>query len=694
MESEDSNFTISPNDVDHASFPLQSSYLPELSPLLIVDTSKLPQDGALGQDQIMSQQTPARFDFGSLPSNETMFTDAGTFDTLPSIETAPSSTSSGRSPSLVDLLLPGTDMHATPQEYIDFRAQYPESLYQPAGIMPDPMEEDEEVEEIIREPAGMNPDHEAWVMRLPSPTASSSSSSSSGSPTFGLLLEPQFALGGPEMMTMLFDRQTCGILSVKDGPNENPWRNLIWPMAKDSPALYHAIASMTCFHASRTQPQLRIKGIEHVRSSMSDLAAKMSTMRIDAAIATTLALGFSESWDSHIKSGIDHIKGARALVKQALMQQATSMTDYTRTEMNRLKFLCNTWIYMDVIARLTSVDDDTSTDFDFVSSAFLDTDGLDAQVDPLMGCAATLFPLIGRVANLVRRVRCTQSNSPAIISQAMELKSQLERWIPPPFFEDPEDPTSDSTHSLQTAEAYRWATLLYLHQAVPEIPSLSSAELAKKVMVFLATVPLHSRAVIVQIFPLTAAGCEARDPEDREWVRERWTWMARRMLIGVIDRSAEVTYEVWRRRDEWELQRAAEEDAQRRRNGGRKIEKLSSLKRAFTLDNDLPTPLTPLTPLTMGTSSGIEEDSFGWMNPFPSTTFDAPMGQSQKRRATSGAFDMPEPRPVSRRKSDRDVDSPGGMDREMTVRGRLHWLGVMKDWDWEGKLLSFSYEGN
>lgn len=38
----------------------------------------------------------------------------------------------------------------------------------------------------------------------------------------------------------------------------------------------------------------------------------------------------------------------------------------------------------------------------------------------------------------------------------------------------------------QTAEAYRYATLLYLHQAVPEIPSMYCAQLADKVFKCLA----------------------------------------------------------------------------------------------------------------------------------------------------------------------------------------------------------------
>jgi hypothetical protein len=215
----------------------------------------------------------------------------------------------------------------------------------------------------------------------------------------------------------------------------------------------------------------------------------------------------------------------------------------------------------------------------------------------------------------------------------------------------PEDPTIDAQHSLQTAEAYRWATLLYLHQAVPEIPSESSAELGKKVMVYLATVPLTSRTVIVHIYPLIAASCEAADEEDRQWVRNRWTSMAERMKIGVIDRCADVVKEVWDRRDNYELRTS-------RRN--------ATLKRGFSFNGD-----------------GLDSssfDSFEWNDPFG----------GRKRRATNGAFDIPKAMRVNLpRKTSRDAAS-GEIDHEFTVRGSLHWLGVMKDWSWEGEIPCFS----
>ncbi|PBP17080.1 C6 finger domain-containing protein [Diplocarpon rosae] len=468
---------------------------------------------------------------------------------------------SGDSPRLIDLLQPGSELNARPGMVM----MPPMNTTPVMGLSPlmdtflamDSLEDD--IEEVTREAQMTAAD--IWMpMRNPihsrSPTTSATMTRDDSSNT--MYRQPEVLAGSPEMLMLRFDKQTCGILSVKDGPTENPWRTLIWPLARDSPALYHAIASLTAFHTSKEKPALRVDGMEHMRSSIRSLATGIEKMRADTALATTLVLAFAESWDQHISTGIEHLRGAKILVNQALIShQKHSLAG---DDLARLRFLCNTWVYMDVIARLTSVDEEDSNDFDTMLAP-LDNDVTSNEIDPLMGCASALFPLIGRVANLCRKVRKVKSNSIAIISQAMELKEAIVQWSPPPLLaiERPEDPTSEIQHALQTAEAYRYATLLHLHQAVPEIPSWTSAQLAKKVLVYLATVPLSSRLVIVQIYPLLAAGCEAYENEDRQWVEERWQSMASRMWIGNIDRCWEVMQEVWARRDAAEAVKNAAE---------------------------------------------------------------------------------------------------------------------------------------
>jgi hypothetical protein len=664
--------------VNHGSTAVRTVFQDSSTPEVMPKSQLPPNEPPFSNDafapelsQLVTQHIPGGipkqpFDEPCQPSSAASTVNTTAFDdgsTLQSLGTIASSFSPGQSPKLIDLLLPGTDLNAPSPDFMDYPPPQSDVPYQPGGyrLPENAIDDDEDVEEIVRQPEF---NAEAWIMRLPSPPPSSPSSSSSSSdgsrfdPFHIIYPQPVIHADSPEMLMLRFDRQTCGILSIKDGPTENPWRTLVWPLARDSPALYHAISSMTAFHTSKERPELRVEGMEHMRRSIRSLAVGIESMRTDIALATTLVLAFAESWDRHVSTGIEHLRGARVLVNQALMRyRQGSLSDDDETT---LKFLFNTFVYMDVIARLTSIDNDESNDSDTVlwsPSGFFTANN---EIDPLMGCATTLFPLIGRVANLIRRVRKSDCNSVAIISQAMGLKSAIEEWTPPHFFEPPEDPTSEITHSMQTAEAYRWATLLYLHQAVPEIPSPCAAQLAKKVLVFLATVPPSSRAIIVQIYPLLAAGCEASSMEDRAWVEDRWAAMAQRMLIGNVDRCWEVIKEVWDRRDAYDaemVQREQRQCASRVSSGYAPL--MEGMKRKFRIE---------------------EQDIVGsleWSDPFG--------GGDRKRRATNGEMGMPAPNGLHQLRNQSIYTTPN-VGFEKTVRGRLHWVGVMKDWDWEGRL--------
>ena len=516
------------------------------------------------------------------------------------------------------------------------------------------MDQDEEIEEVERFPPASTDSilvhaHSSTIASLEpyTPTAEN--------PCF-LLCQPRLSGDSPEMLLMNFDHNTCGILSVKNGRNENPWRTMVWPLAKVIPALYHAISSMSAFHASKSRQDMKVHGIAHVNKSLENLRENMNTMPVEASLATSLALAFAESWDTHVSTGIKHLHHGKILVNLALTK--IQQKPMPAMDVARIKFLCNTWLYMDVLARLTSIDVDERIEIDVGLWSQIDPEGNGEEIDPLMGCASTLFPIIGRVANLVRRVRESAYNSLSTISTANKLKRDLEDWAPPKHLNRPEDPDCEITHSIQTAEAYRLATLLYLHQAVPEIPSRSCARLAYLALVQLAAVPVTSRTVIVHIYPLLAAGCEASSKEDRNWVKERWETMSQKMQIGNVDKCLHVVQEVWRRRDQARRQ----------------------YKTLFeSLDSDVEL-LPAISNFTMPDSFGTNQT---WR---PGSNYikreDAQMFQHSPMVSESSELaplDMHQSHP--RRDS---VEAPESISPERTIRGQQHWVGVMKEWNWEG----------
>ncbi|KAI5847485.1 fungal-specific transcription factor domain-containing protein [Tricharina praecox] len=500
------------------------------------------------------------------------------------------------------------------------------------------------IEEMIRGGAS-----QTRLVSSPTPSMASSCSSDSRS-SLGenfvhlqdVFRRPAVMVESPELLLSYFDKNTCGIMSIKDGPTENPWRTLIWPLARDSQALYHAISSMTAFHMSRQRPQLRVEGMEHMRRSIRFLAQGLShgNIREDAALGTTLVLAFSEAFDTHISTGIEHLRGARVLINQALAR--ISPLSVNSEGFQRLQFLYNVWVYLDVLAGLTSdAEEDSNNMNPKMSYAPLISS---FSIDPLLGCAATLFPLIGQAARLVQRVRKLEKNSVGIIAAAMDLKLLLESWQVQEYYEPIEDPSSDVVHCITTAEAYRWATLLYLHQAVPELPSPDAHELADKVMRLIASIPPGSRCCIVHIYPLLAAGCEAVGDEERIWVRDRWEGMMNRMWIGNIDKAWQVVKEVWYRRDAFQARHAA-----------------------ITPSPTLSPSSSPRSKYASPTTTPMTDAMVAW---------DAAFEPDNRR---------PEPQRAKRCSTD-DIlreHRKGEWDYEVSIRGSLHWLGVMKHWGWE-----------
>ncbi|GEQ71162.1 hypothetical protein JCM33374_g4843 [Metschnikowia sp. JCM 33374] len=477
-----------------------------------------------------------------------------------------------------------------------------------------------------------------------------------------------------QQILYLYSTYTCGIMSIKSGVSENPWRTIYLPLAGEYSYLFNSIASMTLFHlAGNTRLRekslsLRSKGYFYMKKCILELATGLSRLEngemsdnqlpADVALATCLNLAVSESWDTHTSSGIAHLKGAKSMIQKVLkiITQYSSGTrkktrDFARDENYKKKLvlvtsdewrkmeeivdesepgdrsqvplngiyipkniqlLFNEWIYFEVLSQMTSysshddkgidlvatitkaihtnqkkIDDDhkdmkgqekddspdssRSGSSDNLRQGFAFFENLDTMlsnkeyVDPLLGCAQSLFSIMGKVANLICKVRKSQEadkpqtrNSLSNITLASELKRQIMDWKPNVtanatgmMNEENKDSTWDLYSCVSTAEAYRYATLLYLHEAVPEVPSISSHQLAEKVFVLLASIPSNSNLYIVHIFPLLVSSCEAEPGEEREWCEARWALLVERIWIGNIDRAFEVVKEVWRRKDEY-----------------------------------------------------------------------------------------------------------------------------------------------
>ncbi|ODV90801.1 hypothetical protein CANCADRAFT_2527 [Tortispora caseinolytica NRRL Y-17796] len=510
--------------------------------------------------------------------------------------------------------------------------------------------------------------------------------------------------------------------------HNNPWRTIVWPLAQSFPALYYALAAMTAFHVGPGSRYERVSfnGLDHMQASLTELTSAIQgrtkefkhgyVRHMQAALATTLSLSFAESWDRACMFQIQSIKSSRALLYHALRamsvrqeerrnnrrralesRRITALEEEPETAntngkientgkfpsyrvrrpsvmvtvegkkvklSGRMQFLYNSWMYVDVLSRLTcdkipesneekfiesfgnsnladfesaienpirltptyvsetaEVGELSDDDSDWDDSSIDDSDDdLDSNiskmhsgrrddtrtrrressesseaqldlpqtrfpnaekklfasegpvVDALLGCAEKLFPLIGKVTTIVRLSRANRP-SYSLISAAAMLKKSIQDWKPPDVFQHMyreilySSAIGVETHEsfdvgacLATAEAYRNAALILLHQAVPQLIVSVGGEslinfsdviqtLADAVMSHIASIPPSSRTCTVHIFPLIAAGCETSTIDGRKWVLERWDLLSRRLGIGNVDSAVEVMKEVWRRRD-------------------------------------------------------------------------------------------------------------------------------------------------
>ncbi|OQU96062.1 Fungal specific transcription factor domain-containing protein [Cladophialophora immunda] len=269
------------------------------------------------------------------------------------------------------------------------------------------------------------------------------------------------------------------------------------------------------------------------------------------------------------------------------------------------------------------------------------------NVDSLLGCSSTLFPLLSRLADLVGRARRGNDklNSLDNISRATDLKVAIERWTPPIDVEASED-KSRIVDMIQTAEAYRWAAILLLRQTVPEVPwAHSQLELAQKTLVYLATIPRDSPTTVVHAFPLMVAGVEAIQEENRDWIRRRWKQMSKAFNMVVAERCQKLIEEVWRRRDDFE-----------ERHGVRCV---GGTQQASSSSNE-PVP---------------SQGDLG--NPISGTDLKNRTEASLSLRSISPNF----PDSLAFKKGIDPVTRAGYT--EYTVRGRLHFLEIMKEWQWQ-----------
>jgi len=228
-----------------------------------------------------------------------------------------------------------------------------------------------------------------------------------------------------------------------------------------------------------------------------------------------------------------------------------------------MRFLFNTFLYMDVISSLTNGSSPVST---ALSINFLPPELVTGQskveIDPLLGCHLSLFPLLAQAVSIANQYRgrafdtALDRDSLEAIREAMTVLEALKQWEPPGHDPElytwtPNDPNCELSHIILTSKAYRIAGLSFLYDAVPVIRSREDSPpdvFVRQILDILKQIPSSSRTITVQIWPLLAAGVYA-EGSDRLWVQARFQDMQKQLNLGNLDGAWDVCQECWRRQD-------------------------------------------------------------------------------------------------------------------------------------------------
>ena len=227
-----------------------------------------------------------------------------------------------------------------------------------------------------------------------------------------------------------------------------------------------------------------------------------------------------------------------------------------------MRFLYNTWLYLDVLSSLSSGEDPYSLNFipqpNSPSSPLSDRSpppsfSLQNEIDSLLGCAAELFPLIARMSRVSNRLsgKVIDTEHLEWIEEGIQVRNELRDWRPPDtsILQESQDIHCSLDDIVRTAEVYRLSSLLHLYRGFPALGNKQYDVLADQILEFLLLIPADSRSLCVHIWPLMAAGCEIREPSKRERVLERFEVIRESLRVANVDQAINLLGEVWHRRD-------------------------------------------------------------------------------------------------------------------------------------------------
>ncbi|KAL3477443.1 fungal-specific transcription factor domain-containing protein [Aspergillus californicus] len=328
-------------------------------------------------------------------------------------------------------------------------------------------------------------------------------------------------------------------------PGANPFQMYLTPMAlcDTSSPLRHVVLSIAASHLTASESNMssrqslvpaaqnyRTAAIASVRQTLSQ---DLNTSEpIDTILASILLLEISKQFDNTSRQSdldVNHLLGATELIRaRGGPQCLTSPCG---------RFLLTQIIYYDL---LSAVSKGSQPLISYSGLSKAETSTLHQDLESSRGYHAEILQAVSRISELKTKKDAGFPSADLMIA-GQDLKDGLDSvYIP--------EPPSDQT---RTTEAHRSAALIYLYRVVYDIgaPHALTMHQVKRCIDCLAAVPVSSPLISAHVWPLFTAGCEATDPRDRNFVKQRLVDMYHQQRIKSLQKVWELMERVWLSKD-------------------------------------------------------------------------------------------------------------------------------------------------
>ncbi|KAF1925032.1 uncharacterized protein M421DRAFT_424252 [Didymella exigua CBS 183.55] len=362
----------------------------------------------------------------------------------------------------------------------------------------------------------------------------------------GVGLGPELSVSDRRLLHYWVDQLSSLISVAPRNGKPTPFQLHLTSMACDSAALRSTVLSMAANHLSlqSSDPSLRVQAYRHQRDAIHLLQAVIQDPRqaySESALATVLMMQVSTRLfgEDNEASIVNHLMGARAMISRRGLDDWLSSSS--------ARFLLSLFAYHDILSSVSRAHQplfDHDADFEAVEGA-----------DDMRGIAEVLL-VVARTSQLQHAIKVRQDagGENALTETEDSTGRDLQQKLLAMQFDAQRIESHGSSDISFTAEAYRHAAFIYLYRTWLGVgaPNPISVEHIQNCLAYLSRVDVASPLISSHVWPLFSAGCEAIDPAQRQFVRDRFQSMYASKLFPSWNRVMRDVEEVWTAKDEEE----------------------------------------------------------------------------------------------------------------------------------------------